>query len=691
MSLYAYDFLHFNRHKGVAVQVEHYERLKKYYSSNFRDFFKVKNLKSILGEFDCDALFRCSGRGYSRSIILNPTVTKKLANALNPHYENVLKNVEYMIHNTINIIETDDVYGCVLFGILLFKREKNEVKAYVRRNLELPENKRTRLNDCYILDEKNWLEINKFDLLRERVNELISEALNRDKKSIINRLIAIATNIEFYQGEVSHLSVLGINGVGNKSFVISNLEKFNPKDFQYLRGTMASKSHVYTNNVQYAFRQIAGLYILVAEHDTYLSENNFEGILKDNTALLRQAIKRIFNLKHNKVAELAYEGLVLAAGNAWFYTEENCSKFVERDVFLHNHQRLMDLFGNDSGKLSFVFSLVGQNVHPDAVMIQDDYFAYEKLISTNPFNLKDCKFPSKSTLRDFLKLDAGVISRVVLYCKTKGTNRYVETLWRNIMFYLYYFNSNFKNLNFENFERAQYHISILCQNYPKEKIDKEVCANIARAVELILELAASSDYASLEELVDYMNGNKYQVKKKNKLVKTRQKNIFDMSKSMSLKQAMVLQNEWHIAVVEYEMREDLDNDNLALNLYSHLRDIEVLIDGLRFKAILNKYELIKETQLLKHCVITYHSVIKDKNYIVFALTDTNMSEDRNRTNAYTLGCNINSNGDLTFNQVRGFCNSGVPSTVELAINKFLSQCKKGDIAIYKNQQKTMAA
>lgn len=97
----------------------------------------------------------------------------------------------------------------------------------------------------------------------------------------------------------------------------------------------------------------------------------------------------------------------------------------------------------------------------------------------------------------------------------------------------------------------------LCEKYPIEKIDGDVCARIAKAVELILELAVSEDYESLHELTDYINGSKYKLDHKNKWVRSRQKNILDVNKRMSLKRSMILQNEWHIALIEYEIQQDL--------------------------------------------------------------------------------------------------------------------------------------
>lgn len=686
MNLYVFYSSCFYYDKGVTVPVEHYERLKGYYYSSFRDFFKVKNLKSILGEFENATLFDYSGSEDSLTATLKPTVARKLANSLNPYYENVLKNVEYMIRNTINSVEVDGVSNYVLFGVVRFKREKNQVKAYVRRHLELPENKKTRLNDCYILDEKNWVEINKEELLAEKVNELISAVLSKDKKGVINSLITVATNIEFYQGEASHLAVLGTREVGSTAFAISSLEDFYGEEFQMLRGRLAYKSHVYTTNIQFAFGNVAGLYMLIAEHDTYLSENNFEGMLEENTESLRQAINKIFNLEHHKIAESAYDALLFSIDRATEYKEGDCSKFIERDVFLHKHQKLLDLFGNDVGKLTYMFSLIGRDFHDNSDIIQADYFAYEKRISTRPFHLKVFTFPSKAALRAFLKLDVNLIATIVLCAKSRMSNRYSEILWRNTVFYLHYFNSNYKHLNLESFDRARHNIGRLYKSKSKGKINNEVYVNIARAVELILELAASDDYRSVDELVDYMNGDKITVDQNNNLVNTGQKNIFDISKRISLKQAMILQNEWHIALVKYEIQDELNNCNLEPNRYSHLRDVDVLIDGLRFKIILNKYELKRETQLLKHCVISYHGDIKDKSYIVFALTDTNMGEDRNNTNAYTLGCNINSNGQLVLNQVKGVCNSFAPSKIVMAVEDFLTQCNKGEIAIMPTEE-----
>lgn len=687
MRLYLYYFPDWSNQHGDIVAAEYYERLNAYYHDKFINFFRVKNLKALLGKEDYTALMS-SIRGWMRIYDrwkdeytpMTQEVTEKIAESLNPHYESVINSVEYMLHNMINTIEVGDIYNCVLLGIVKLKKENNEVKVYVRKNLKFPKKNNVRMDDAYILNEKKWAEVDKVELLSGLVNELIHKMINCDSLNFITDLFGIATHIEFHKGTASHLTELGLNMGGDMYFPAVNILKFMSKNF--LQEDFRGDSLIF-KTMKSRLISIAGLYMFVAKSKGYLCENSSVEDLKNNVDLVEEAVGRIFNCNNNKAAESAYEAIVYN-GYCWqSYENENIAKYVEREVFFHENKVLIDLFGNDVGKLTFLFCMAND----DKIFVEgvrDDYFSYKNLISTNPYDLEPFTFPSKSAVRVFYGLDEKLIANIVENCKERAVRRNKKMLWRNIIFYLHHYNSNFKNLTVDSFKKAKKHIMSLCEKYPIEKIDGDVCARIAKAVELILELAVSEDYESLHELTDYINGSKYKLDHKNKWVRSRQKNILDVNKRMSLKQAMILQNEWHIALIEYEVQQDLKKISTLPNnkKYAHLKPVDVLIDGVQFQLILNQYELKKEMQLLKHCVLTYHNKIKDKNYIVFALTDKNIGTERNTVNAYTMGCNAYGNGYLGLDQIRGFCNSIAPSSIKLAVSKFLSQCAQGEINIY---------
>lgn len=695
-----YSYLHPDRsdRKGVFITADHYESLNEYYHDKFMNFFRAKNLKALLGQDDYTALIssvgkwmRTFGKWKDENIPMTQEVTEKIAESLNPHYESVINRIEYMLHNMINTVEVGDVYNCVLLGIIKLKRENNEVKIYVRKNLKLPKKNNVRMDDAYILNEKKWAEVDKVELLSESANDLIHEMISCNSSSFIATLFGIATHIEFFKGTASHLGVLGIDTVGNMDFPAQNILKFLSKNFYVKKRYWYRDDLIDSRTMQGKFVQIAGLYMLVAKSTGYLCENSSLEILKNNAVLVHQSIERIFNFNNNEVAVSAYDALISSSYLSRSYREESIAKYIEREVFFHKHKIFLDLFGNDCGKLTYLFCRPDNRdfFGPDSKKpleekIKDDYFSYKYLISTNPYDLEPFTFPSKSAVRVFYGLDAKLIASITLSCRNTNVRCNREILWRNIMFFLHHFNSNIKNLTVDSFKKAENHIMRLCEKYPKERIDGDVCAKIAKAVELILELAVSEDYESLHELTDYINGSKYKLDHKNKWVRSHQKNILDVNKRMSLKQVMILQNEWHIALIEYEVQQDLKKISTLPNnkKYTHLNPVDVLIDGVQFQLILNQYELKKEMQLLKHCVLTYHNKIKDKSYIVFALTDKNIGTERNTVNAYTMGCNAYGNGHLELDQIRGFCNSIAPSSIKLAVSKFLSQCAQGDINIH---------
>lgn len=700
MLKYTYLYLQLDQsnRKNVFDTVDHFESLSEYYHDKFTNFFRVKNLKALLGQDDYTALissinkWMCTwGKWGDECIPMTQEVTEKIAESLNPHYESVINHIEYMLDNMINTVEVGGVYNCVLLGIIKLKRENDEVKAYIRKSLKLPKNKKNRMNDAYILNEKKWAEVDKVELLSDCANDLIHEMISCNSSRFIATLFGIATHIEFFKGTASHLGVLGIDTVGDMDFPARNILKFLSKNFYIKERYWSGGKLVYSRNKRGMFVQIAGLYMLVAKSSGYLRENSSLYFLKNNEELVHQAIERIFNFNNNEVAVSAYDALMLNSPHSSPYQVENIAKYVEREVFFHKYKIFLDLFGNDCGKLTYLFCRPDNRdfFGPDSKKpleekIKDDYFSYKYLISNNPFDLKVFTFPSKSAVRVFYGLDAKLIANITLSCRETNVRCNKVVLWRNIMFFLHHFNTNIKNLTVDSFKKAKNHIMRLCEKYPIEKIDGDVCARIAKAVELILELAVSEDYESLHELTDYINGSKYKLDHKNKWVRSRQKNILDVNKRMSLKQAMILQNEWHIALIEYEIQQDLKKISTLPNnkKYAHLKPVDVLIDGVQFQLILNQYELKKEMQLLKHCVLTYHNKIKDKNYIVFALTDKNIGTERNTVNAYTMGCNAYGNGYLGLDQIRGFCNSIAPSSIKLAVSKFLSQCAQGEINIY---------
>lgn len=690
MQLYLYHFHDWSDQQGDLLAVEHYRILNDYYHDKFINFFKMRNLKKLLGEDDHAAMMsdirgwmRIHDRWKDEYTPMTQEVTEKIAESLNPHYQSVINTVEYMLHNMINTIDVGDVYHCVLLGIIKLKRENNEVSIYVRKDLKLPKTNNVRMDDAYILNEKNWAEVDKVELLSGHVNKLIHKIITCNSLTFITDLFGIATHIEFHNGTASHLRELGLYVGGDMYLPAVNILKFSSKNFlakEAFWGDLLALFRIMKDR----FFAITGLFMFVAKSKGDLCENSSVEDLKNNVDLVKEAVGKIFNYNNNKAAESAYEAIVYSWYYGKSYENENIAKYVEREVFFHTNRVLIDLFGNDVGKLTFLFCMA----HNDKKFLEgvgDDYFSYKNLISTNPYDLESFTFPSKSAVRVFFGLDEKLIANIVQNCKESGVRRNKKMLWRNIIFYLHHYNSNFKNLTLESFKKARNHIMNLCENYPKEKIDKGVCAKIAKAVDLILELAVSGENESLSELADYINGSKYKLDhKNNKWVRSHQKNILDMNKRMSLKQAMILQNEWHVALIEYERQQNKKKIGAipSNKKYSHLKPVDVLIDGVQFQLILNQYELKKEMQLLNHCVLTYHSKIKSKNYIVFALTDKNIGTERNTVNAYTMGCNVYENGSFELDQVRGFCNAIAPSSIKLAVSKFLSQCAQGEISIH---------
>lgn len=72
------------------------------------------------------------------------------------------------------------------------------------------------------------------------------------------------------------------------------------------------------------------------------------------------------------------------------YQVENIAKYVEREVFFHKYKIFLDLFGNDCGKLTYLFCrpdnrdfFGADSKKPLEEKIKDDYFSYKYLISNN--------------------------------------------------------------------------------------------------------------------------------------------------------------------------------------------------------------------------------------------------------------------------------------------------------------------
>lgn len=154
--------------------------------------------------------------------------------------------------------------------------------------------------------------------------------------------------------------------------------------------------------------------------------------------------------------------------------------------------------------------------------------------------------------------------------------------------------------------------------------------------------------------------------------RTQELNILNINRKSTVKSVLRKSEKWHeeLQIVALE-RKLSEYEKARVEVYPHIKNVTIEIDGVTFKSICNRCELLLEGFEMKHCVGEYHNKIKKREYVVFSL-----NKDDFRA---TLGLNV-IEGGFKINQCYGKHNCAVSQEILRVVEKFVEQL---------NQKKTL--
>lgn len=669
--------------KDSLAQNSHYKKLIEFYEGDFQNLFRGEILKGLL---DNDELFKLKEWVNDR-YILPFNVLQKLIDYLNPYYENVINRLEEMCENPLEVKKIGGEYQGVLFGFLKFKRVNDKVTISIRKNFK---------KDANLLSDEDWVKLEEQEIIESNLLASIAYISTVGMDDLNSFVLGMAVALEFYQSDVTKLSDIFFSIEPNRSMYANSFKKYKKLYFEDESGNADSALDL---KLEYISGLFAGLMEESFRWDGGFSqeykEKNKKFILK-----FRNFIKKLYGFERYKNSEVVYEQIMDIY--SFFF---NSDDLIQRYYFLREFRAQQEFFNDDKAKLAFIYAQFIHHENPNGTEafvlgeqsknaiknIKDDYFAYRRIISNNPLDLSGLKFTSKLAYKNFMKLDVRIIASLIYksFCydgEVKPTKK-PTSMWRNFMYYLEHYGERADLITYESFDRVAIYIAWLSDGYPKNQINEFFSKRIGKAVDLFFQLDDSDHRDSARELFDYLTNTKFKRNKNGTLVKTRLRNLDEMNKKMTLKNVLKLENEWHLNIFEYEINKtqaNKANGKSVKSEYTHLKLVDVVIDGVRFEVILNKFFLSNETKLLKHCIVQYHNKIKSKRYIAFSVTDTNKGADRNQHNAYTMGCSIFDDGTVVLDQLKGISNKQAPKKIVNAGNKLLGRYEK-DNSLFFNQ------
>lgn len=676
--------------KSSYYYINTYDELKHFFYEDFKNFFMQKNLKKVLSVDDL-AILREWANG--KDCLLSESIIDRLISAINPYYDNIQKRFDAMFNQPLEVVDEDGFFAGVFFGLVRVKKKEDSFVLSVRKNYRESAN---------IRNEEDWLDTNQQNLIESRFLKIIENYLKGNSEAVISKLMVIATGLEFHRGNKESLSDLYRGKKTYTIFSINNFRKYTLNDFKNIG-----------NDLDAMMSYISGLILILMMHkDGWASRKNkhwgatwereYPAIQKHSIDSINRFIDKMFCVKSQSNNAEIYDGIVSAYSSGFsysYYESSPSSKYIERHIVLEQYKEILSCADGDKQKIAFLFAVLNNNKNAMFHQFGDDYFSYKKRITENHLEPKRLMFPSKLALRNFLALDYRLVFDVVHNCFDHKVNRYAlfnlqatelsekDTFWENLMFYLQHLNPNSTQLTYGVYLKVKSFIKQICLNFKENQKNENFQKCVAKAVELVIQMASLAENANLSELVDYFNGKQYRRERDGRLVRTPHSNLYVITKKTTLKHAMNLQHEWHVDVIEYEKQKNPTGEKHVRNEYKKLEPMDVVVDDVRFKLILNKSELRKETLLLNHCVVQYHNRIKAEQYIVIALTDLKVDSKRMKSNAYTAGFYMTTNGAIKIDQIKGQWNIEAPLRVKNAVNSFIKEQEAGKIHLFREKKK----
>ena len=335
--------------------------------------------------------------------------------------------------------------------------------------------------------------------------------------------------------------------------------------------------------------------------------------------------------------------------------------------------------------------LLKLNVPSNEVM-DCNYFSYSNMVLKGPKDKSPYKFESKSDFRRVFNLEISTFRLLLSYGASVSKKRVADyeaesrnqwkcfTRWISNSKYSGRFNvAVMEKLISKSFSIYGSELKLI-SNHSSQNHNFVLAFDLLYEIELAnhlsmqIEKNAASSALSLNCENSVQNPVKQIDQRERAMIKdylfgkhprTQELNICNINRKTTINSVLRKSKKWHeeLQIVDLE-RKLSEYEKARVEVYPHIKNVTIEIDGVTFKSICNRCELLLEGFEMKHCVGQYHKKIEWREYVVFSL-----NKDDFRA---TLGLDV-IQGDFEINQCYGKHNCVVSQEILRVVEKFVEQ------------------
>lgn len=331
---------------------------------------------------------------------------------------------------------------------------------------------------------------------------------------------------------------------------------------------------------------------------------------------------------------------------------------------------------------------------PNNEVMDCNYFSYSNMILKGVKDKSPYKFRSKSDFRRVFDLELSTFRQLLSYgasvSKKRVDNDEAESRRKWKCFTHWIANSKYSGrfnlVVMEKLLSKSFFIYGAELSQVSDHFDQKQ-QNFILAFDLLYEIELANHIFTLQEEQDDFDSSEFYLNCENsvnlvepidqrekvmikdylvgKHPRTQELNILNINCKSTVKSVLRKSQKWHeeLQIVALE-RKLSEYEKARVEVYPHIKNVTIEIDGVTFKSICNRCELLLEGFEMKHCVGEYHKKIEWREYVVFSL-----NKDDFRA---TLGLNV-IQGGFKINQCYGKHNCVVSQEILRVVEKFVEQ------------------
>lgn len=332
---------------------------------------------------------------------------------------------------------------------------------------------------------------------------------------------------------------------------------------------------------------------------------------------------------------------------------------------------------------------------PNNEVMDCNYFSYSNMILKGVKDKSPYKFRSKSDFRRVFDLELSTFRKLLSYgasvSKKRGDNDEAESRRKWKCFTHWIANSKYlgrfnvvvmEKLLSKSFFVYGAELDLVSDHFDQKKqnfiLAFDLLYEIELANHLFMQLEEQDDFDLSEFHLNCENSVQNLVKpidQREKVMikdylfgkhpRTQELNILSINRKTTINSVLRKSEKWHeeLQIVALE-RKLSEYEKARVEVYPHIKNVTIDMEGVTFKSICNRCELLLEGFEMKHCVGEYHKKIEGREYVVFSLTKDDFRA--------TLGLNV-MQGDFKINQCYGKHNRGVSQEILRVVEKFVEQ------------------